>query len=96
MVAASLVASLLTIFSMSKIWAGVFWGIADDPTPAMAEADATDTRFPIDRTTTVATTLLVAATLVVPVFGGTVYDLAERAAVDLLDPGNYVEAVVGS
>ena len=96
MVAASLVASLLTIFSMSKIWAGVFWGVADDPTPAMAAADADDTKLPVDRVTTAATAALVAATLVVPIFGGTVYDLAERAAADLLDPTNYIEAVAGS
>ena len=96
MVAASLVASLLTIFSMSKIWAGVFWGVADDPTPAMAEADANDTKLPVDRVTTAATAVLVLATLIVPIFGGTVYDLAERAALDLLDPTNYIEAVQGS
>ncbi|MEM7286433.1 MAG: proton-conducting transporter membrane subunit [Actinomycetota bacterium] len=96
LVAASLIASLLTIFSMSKIWAGVFWGTADDPTPAMAAADENDVKLPVDRVTTAATAVLVAATLVVPVFGGTVYDLAERAALDLLDPTNYIEAVAGS
>jgi multicomponent Na+:H+ antiporter subunit D len=96
MVAAGLVASLLTIFSMSKIWAGVFWGTADDPTPAMAEADAENRRLPIDPVTTAATAVLVVATLVVPIFGGAVYDLAERAAVQLLDSAEYVEAVRGS
>ena len=93
MVAASLVASLLTIFSMSKIWAGVFWGTADDPTPMMAAADEEDARFPIDPVTAAATAVLVLATLIVPIFGGDVYDLAERAAHDLLDPSAYVEAV---
>jgi len=96
MVAAALVASLLTIFSMSKIWAGVFWGTADDPTPAMAAADAEDRRLPIGRVTTAATGALVLATLIVPVFGATVYDLAERAAVQLLDSAGYVEAVRNS
>ena len=96
MVAAGLVASLLTIFSMSKIWAGVFWGTADDPTPAMAEADAEDRRLTIDPVTTTATAVLVVATLVVPVFGGAVYDLAERAAVQLLEPVDYIEAVRNS
>jgi len=96
MVAASLIASLLTIFSMSKIWAGVFWGTADDPTPTMAAADADDATFPIDRVTAGATALLVAATLIVPIFGSDVYDLAERAALDLLDPSAYVEAVRNS
>ncbi len=96
MVAAGLVASLLTIFSMSKIWAGVFWGTADDPTPAMAEVDAQDRRLPVDPVTTAATAVLVLATLIVPIFGGAVYDLAERAAVQLLDPTEYIEAVRGS
>lgn len=96
MVAAGLVASLLTIFSMSKIWAGVFWGTADDPTPAMAAADAEDRRLTIDPVTTTATAVLVVATLVVPVFGGAVYDLAERAAVQLLEPAGYIEAVRNS
>lgn len=96
MVAASLIASLLTIFSMSKIWAGVFWGTADDPTPTMAAADADDATFPIDRVTAGATALLVIATLIVPIFGRDVYDLAERAALDLLDPSAYVEAVRNS
>ena len=31
-----------------------------------------------------------------PVLGGAVYDLAERAAVQLLDPADYIEAVVNS
>lgn len=96
MVGAALVGSLLTIFSMSKIWAGVFWGTADDPTPAMAAADAEERRLPVDRVTTAATAVLVAATLVVPVFGGAVYDLAERAAGQLLDSADYVEAVRNS
>ena len=81
---------------MSKIWAGVFWGTADDPTPAMAAADETDTKLPLDPMPTLATAGLVAATLVVPIFGGVVYDLAERAALDLLDPTNYIQAVQDS
>ncbi len=96
MVAASLVASLLTIFSMSKIWAGVFWGTADDPTPAMAAADAEERRLAVDPITTAATTALVVATLIVPIFGGPVFDLAERAALQLLDPAPYIEAVANS
>ncbi|MCB0996169.1 MAG: Na+/H+ antiporter subunit D [Acidimicrobiales bacterium] len=91
-VAASLVASLLTIFSMSKIWAGVFWGRPDDPPPALA-TDGPTLRAPWAMTA--ATAAMVGLTLVVPLFAGTVYDLAERAAVDLLDSTAYVEAVGG-
>jgi multicomponent Na+:H+ antiporter subunit D len=92
-VAASLVASLLTLFSMSKIWAGVFWGKPGEPViPTLAD-DAPKLRAP--RIMTAATAAMVAMTLVIPVFAGTVYDLAERAAEDLLDPTAYVEAVFG-
>ncbi len=96
MVAASLVASLFTIFSMSKIWAGVFWGTAEDPTPALAEAEANEQKLPIHPVTTAATATLVLATLIVPIFGGTVFELAERAAIQLLDSSDYIEAVVNS
>lgn len=89
-VAISLVASVLTLFSMSKIWAGVFWGAPDDPPPALAE-DTGTLRPP--RGMIVATAAMVGLTLVIPVFGGKAYDIAERAAVDLLDTSAYVEAV---
>ncbi|MEM8706258.1 MAG: proton-conducting transporter membrane subunit, partial [Actinomycetota bacterium] len=90
MVAASLVASLLTVFSMSKIWAGAFWG-----SPAEGEdgEPGDDSPLPMNNVMVAATAALVLATLIVPVFGGDVYDLAERAAEQLLDPTVYVEAV---
>ncbi len=90
-VAASLVASLLTIFSMSKIWAGVFWGEPDDPPPVLADPEGPTLRPP--RLMVWSTTAMVAVTLVVPIFGMAVYDLSERAAEDLLDRSAYVEAV---
>ncbi len=36
-VGVSLVGSILTLFSMAKIWNGVFWGAPDQPTAAMAD-----------------------------------------------------------
>ena len=47
----------------------------------------------MDPLTTAATAALVLATLIVPIFGGTVFDLAERAALQLLDSTEYIEAV---
>ena len=91
-VAASLVASLLTIFSMSKIWAGVFWGDPDDPPPALADPEGPNLSPP--RLMVWSTAAMVAVTLVVPIFGMAVFDLSERAAVDLLDRSAYVEAVL--
>ncbi|MEO1060622.1 MAG: Na+/H+ antiporter subunit D [Actinomycetota bacterium] len=91
-VAASLVASLLTIFSMSKIWAGVFWGEPDDPPPALADPEGPQLRPP--RLMVWSTAAMVGVTLIVPIFGMAVFDLSERAAIDLLDRSAYVEAVL--
>jgi multicomponent Na+:H+ antiporter subunit D len=85
-VAVSLLVSLLTLFSMTKIWAGAFWG---DVQPLPAEVR------PIPRAMVASTAALVALSLAVVVFAGPLYSLCERAAVDLLDGSAYVRAVSG-
>ena len=90
-VAASLAAGVLTLFSMSKIWAGVFWGRPDDPVPALVEVEGPALRAaPL---MTVATAAMLGVTLVVPVFAGSVWDLSVRAAEQLLDRQGYAAAV---
>jgi len=84
-VGVSLFASLLTLFSMSKIWSGVFWG----------EPATTPRRRPA-RGMLGATAALVAASLVVAVAGESLLGYAERAATDLLDPGAYRALVLGA
>jgi multicomponent Na+:H+ antiporter subunit D len=85
-VAASLVASLLTLFSMVKIWSGAFWGEA-------APADGDGERLPVFMVAP--TAALVVISLGVAAFAGPLYALSERAAVDLLDGTAYVQAVLG-
>jgi multicomponent Na+:H+ antiporter subunit D len=84
-VAVSLVVSLLTLFSMTKIWAGAFWG---DVEPA-------DTAERSPAIMVGATATLTALSLAVALFAGPLYALSERAAADLIDPSRYVEAVLG-
>jgi multicomponent Na+:H+ antiporter subunit D len=72
-VGVSLAASVLTLFSMTKIWAGVFWG-----TP-----NTTKRRF-TPRGMALATATLVAASLVIAVGAEPIVSYAERAADDLL------------
>jgi multicomponent Na+:H+ antiporter subunit D len=86
-VAAGLAASLLTLFSMTKIWTGAFWG-APEPVPAAG----TGLRLP--RVMVGATAVLVAATLAVAVAARPLYDLSERAAAELLHPSGYVGEVL--
>ncbi|MGB5566189.1 MAG: proton-conducting transporter membrane subunit [Acidimicrobiia bacterium] len=75
-VAVSLVASVLTLFSMTKIWAGVFWG-----TPNTTERRITP------RGMALATATLVAVSLVIAVAAEPIVSYAERAASDLVVEG---------
>jgi multicomponent Na+:H+ antiporter subunit D len=84
-VAVSLLVSLLTLFSMAKIWAGAFWSEVEPATPGR--------RLP---TLMVAPTVaLTTLGLAVALFAGPLYGLSERAADDLLDGTSYVQAVLG-
>ncbi len=84
----SLVASLLTLLSMMKIWLGAFWG---DVAPG-AEA-AVGRRGPA---LMIAPTIALAlVSVAIAVAAGPLYRLCERAAGDLLDPVGYVQAVLG-
>ena len=89
-VAVSLAVSLLTLFSMTKIWANAFWGPRPQPseTPAHPRAGRTVLM-------TGSTASLVVLSLVITVTAGPIYRLAERAAADLVDPAAYVQAVLG-
>jgi multicomponent Na+:H+ antiporter subunit D len=90
----ALAVSLFTLFSMVKIWNGVFWGSAEEPTAQLA-AVAPDAKLAIPALMQAATVALVALTVAIAVFGGPIYDLSVRAAEDLLDPTAYVGSVLG-
>ena len=96
-VAVSLVVSMLTLFSMTKIWANAFWGephIASEDVSAPGTATLAAVRLP--RLMVVSTAALAALSIGVALAAGPIYELSERAAVDLIDPRSYVEAVLGS
>ena len=92
LVAAAIVVSLLTLFSMTKIWAGAFWS------PAEGEPDGTPHevgRLGGPVLMILPTAALAAISLAVALWAGPLYDLSERAATDLLHPASYVRAVLG-
>jgi multicomponent Na+:H+ antiporter subunit D len=89
----ALAVSLFTLFSMTKIWNGVFWGTAEDPTIRLALADP-DRRLPIPGLMQAATVSLVLITLGIALFAGPLYDLSLRAAQDLVDTSAYVGSVL--
>lgn len=86
-VAVSLVVSLLTLLSMTKIWTGAFWG---DVKPAANRQQR------VPAAMLAPTAALVALSVAVALFAGPLYGLAERAAGDLLDVSVYQRAVLGS
>ena len=83
---AALVAGALTLLSMTKIWLGVFWGPPPDAEDHAAHAPGNR------RTMLGATGLAVAGTLAISLFAGTLFDLSERAAVDLRSQVQFVDA----
>lgn len=92
-VAAALGVSILTLFSMLKIWAGVFWGTPDEPAPYPADIDGPRLAFP--PLMMGATAFLVLVGLGVMVAAAPLYQLSWDAAVTLMEPSVYHQAVMG-
>jgi multicomponent Na+:H+ antiporter subunit D len=86
-VAVSLLVSLLTLFSMTKIWAGAFWGEAE-PGPAALR--------PLPSLMVAPTVALTVLSLAIAVAAGPLLEVSTRAADDLLQRTSYIEAVLGS
>ncbi|HEU4866429.1 MAG TPA: Na+/H+ antiporter subunit D [Actinomycetota bacterium] len=92
-VAVSLVVSLLTLFSMIRIWTGAFWSPAEEES---APRRSTATRPGGGPALMVApTAVLVACSIAVAIAAGPLYRLSERTARGLLEPQQYVEEVLG-
>jgi multicomponent Na+:H+ antiporter subunit D len=90
----SLLVSLLTLFSMSKIWAGVFWGEPSDvegPGAGRSDAGAALRSPPL---MVAATGALVVTSLVIAFGASPLYGLATDAATSLMAPEGYVSSVL--
>ncbi len=87
--AAALVTGLLTIYSMTKIWAEAFW----KPHPAGEAAARPLAEAPAAMLAPIAA--LAAGTVVIGLFAQPFYVVAEGAAQQLLDPASYIAAVLG-
>lgn len=81
----SLVASVLTLVSMLKIWFGVFWSKQPEGVPLRLT--------PSSRRMTAAVCLLVLVSLGIGLGAERVFEVAEHAANETLDRAGYVQAV---
>ncbi len=93
-VGVSLVVSLLTLYSMAKIWAGVFWGEPDEEPPLVAARG--DHRLAAPTLMVLPTGALVVLSLAIAGLAGPVYDLCRDAAAALAEPAPYIQAVLGT
>jgi multicomponent Na+:H+ antiporter subunit D len=84
-VAVSLAVSLLTLYSMTKIWSAAFWG----------EPAGTRTEGRAKRGMLVATGAVMVLSLAVAFAAQPIAELSTRAATDLLDRSTYIDAVLG-
>ena len=93
-VAVSLIVSLLTVLSMIRIWAAVFWNPAEERAAAPGTAAALGRREPKrPLAMIVPTAALVTCTLAIAAAAGPIYSLSDRTARELLDPARYVAEV---
>ncbi len=88
-VAAAAVTGLLTLYSMTKIWAQAFWKEAPAERSAVVPARG---RLTLLAAPAVA---LVTVSVVMGAWAGPFFELAFRSAEELLDPSRYVAAVLG-
>jgi len=84
--AVALGVSLLTLFSMTKLWNEAFWKEAQQP-PAEGR---------IPWTLLGPVVVLASITVALGLGAGPAFDLAHRAAIQLADPLQYIQAVLGS
>jgi len=86
----ALLVGLLTLYSMIKIWASVFWSAPDSAAQTKLE-----TR-PLSLWMTLPVILLAAMTVSIGIWGEALIQIAELAAEQLLDRTAYIEAVLGA
>ncbi len=103
LVGVSVLVSLLTLLVLVRAYTRAFWRKVEDvehPTPQLVAAyervTARGKRLkPLSTGLVLPTAGLVVMTLAFTVFAGPLYDLADRAATDMLDRTPYISAVLG-
>ncbi|WP_018948590.1 MULTISPECIES: Na+/H+ antiporter subunit D [unclassified Thioalkalivibrio] len=90
-VAVALVVGLLTLYSMIKIWAEVFWKAQ----PEGVEGQTHDVTSGPMIWMWIPVIMLALMTVAIGLYGEPIYQMAAMSAEQLLDPSRYIEAVLG-
>lgn len=89
-VTVALFVGLLTLVSMTKIWAEVFWK-KRDPESGNFDWEPADSLLSL----LVPIVMLCSITVLIGIFAEPVFTLSNKASLQLLDPSIYIEAVLG-
>lgn len=92
--AIALLVGLLTLYSMIKIWAEVFWKKLPDHVTDASRLNG-EVKDRNNWAYYVPVVGLAACTLIIGLYGQPIYVLAETAADQLMNPQLYIEAVLG-
>lgn len=94
--AITLLASVLTLVVMAKVWTRAFWGRPVSPEPDSDPRDAVlvGTRQRVPRSMTASAGALLVAGIAIVVLAGPLQALTARAATDLMQREAYVQAVL--
>jgi multicomponent Na+:H+ antiporter subunit D len=93
--AVALVVSLLTLYSLMKVWIVVFWRAPAGGAAVLPGLPEAERRMGGPMLMVAPTAVLVAVVVALGLAAGPLYDLCQRTAADLLDPAAYVSAVLG-
>lgn len=85
LVVGSVVTSVLTLYALIRAWNKAFWQTPPEPLP--------DVKLPAAMV--VPTGVLVVLTLLITVFAGPLYSYTNRSAETMMQPSNYINAVLG-
>ncbi|NTV41833.1 MAG: Na+/H+ antiporter subunit D [Syntrophobacteraceae bacterium] len=93
-VASILVASLLTLYSMMKVWAEAFWREPSDGSPAPPNGHQGQTSV-LPRALLIPVAALVLLSALMGIWPEPVYQAAVLASRQLADPGQYIQTILG-
>ncbi|EHR51670.1 formate hydrogenlyase subunit 3/multisubunit Na+/H+ antiporter, MnhD subunit [Saccharomonospora marina XMU15] len=88
--------SFLSLYAMTRVWIGVFWGKPRPPVPDADPADEVTVGTGVtSKPMLVSAASVVAVGMAIAAAAGPLSSFSERAATDLLDRGPYQAAVLG-
>jgi len=87
-IAVALIVSLMTLFSMTKVWIEAFWKPPKDTKYA-------DQQKPISVWRWVPSVLIVVISVLLGLLANPVFEVSQLAAAQLMDPAQYINAVLG-